>query len=276
MTFPYEQRFRRYLQNDKLLAPVTADDLCHDVSDLFNYLRTFNESYRTKASLSVLEESDISEYLIMLQTKRQIKNTTYNKVLTHLNTYFKFLFKYKLSTSLPTVTLQGQPRQQAEITDLYGWEDELPAYLELTAISSYTKMLLLLLAHFYPITEMTAPNFQGSLAKEHWAKFEQAFLKRFAQELEPRQKMQQCSDLFLKQRVDLAAPRLSVAGLHKILKRDQPQINLPLAPRKLYQAAILRCLNETQNLTDDQLCQKMRFDYASLNYYRTLAAKLRS
>ncbi len=273
MSFPYEQRFRRYLQNYQLLKPATKDDICHDVNDLFIYLRNFSETYRHTADLSVLEGSDVSEYLIMLQTKRMIKNTTYNKVLTHLNTYFKFLFKNKLSSSLPTVSLKGLHRPAGELKDLYGWEKRLNSYLGMSELSNYTKMVLLLLAHFYTITEIIAPGFYQVLAREDWSEPEQEFIAKFQREQEPVQKMQNCPDLFLKQRVDFAAPQLSLAGLHKILKKDQPKCELPLSPRKLHQSVIISFLHDNQGKTDGQLCSLLHLDLSSLNYYRTVFSK---
>lgn len=271
MSFPYEKRFKRYLQNDKLVVKTTENDVCHDVNDLFIYLRNFNENYRRSGDLSLLEESDVIEYMIMLQTKRKIKNTTYNKVLTHLNTYFKFLFKNKLSSSLPTVTLQGLKRSPKQIEDVYGWQVELPGYLNSHTISNYTKMVLLLLAHFYTISEIVSPDFYHVLQREDWQKYEKDFIVQFQNEESDKQQMQNCHDLFLKTRLDLSAPRLSLAGLHKVLKKDQPHCSLPLVPRRLRQAAIAAYLNEHQNLTDGQLCGSLHLDLASLNYYRTMS-----
>lgn len=271
MAFPYEKRFSRYLQNDKLVAPATKHDVCHDVNDLFIYLRNFNDSYRLFADLSLLEESDVSEYMIMLQTKRNIKNTTYNKVLTHLNTYFKFLFKNKLSTALPTVTLQGLKRPTKELADIYGWQNDLPFYLNTSPLSNYTKMVLLLLAHFYTISEVVTAGFYQVLEREEWNSYESDFIIVFQKEEAPRQQLQNCSDLFLKTRLDLSSPRLSLAGLHKVLKKDQPHCSLPLAPQRLRQAALISYLNEHQEMTDGQLCGILRLDRTSLNYYRTMS-----
>ena len=103
MAFPYEKQFRHYLTNKRVLADSTQQDICSDVERLFTHLRQFNLVYRLNPSLSNIEESDVRDYLNMLQVKREIKNSTYNKTLTHLNVYFTFLFTHNLSTSLPTL-----------------------------------------------------------------------------------------------------------------------------------------------------------------------------
>ncbi len=82
------------------------------------------------------------------------------------------------------------------------------------------------------------------------------------------QTKQHSQDLFLKQRIDLVEPRLTLPGLHKYLKADQPKCFLPLIPRKLYQAAIFNALLTKQHLTEQQLSDKLHLDGTSLNYYR--------
>lgn len=275
MSFPYEKRFRHYLQTDKLAAQATETDTCHDVNDLFTYLRNFNETYRQSPDLSVLEETDINEYLIMLQTKRAIKNNTYNKVLTHLNTYFKFLFKNKLSHSLPTLAIKGLKRPQKQLVELLGWQQDLVSYLNSDQLSNYSKMVLLLLTHFYTITEIVTPGFYQVLDREDWQPAETNFIQRFQQEQASLQQLQNSPDLFLKVRLDLTEPHLSLAGLHKILKNDQPFCDLPLAPRRLYQAVIMDFIQRHQELTDSQLCGQLRLNPTSLNYYRGLLTQQR-
>ena len=82
------------------------------------------------------------------------------------------------------------------------------------------------------------------------------------------QTKQHSQDLFLKQLIDLVEPLLTLPGLHKYLKADQPKCFLPLIPRKLYQAAIFNALLTKQHLTEQQLSDKLHLDGTSLNYYR--------
>lgn len=73
MEFPYEKQFRHYLTNKRVLADSTQQDICSDVERLFTHLRQFNLVYRLNPSLSNIEESDVRDYLNMLQVKREIK-----------------------------------------------------------------------------------------------------------------------------------------------------------------------------------------------------------
>lgn len=267
MNFPYADRFKRYLQNDRMIETQTIADICRDVADLFNYLRHFNSIYQSNPDLSQLEETDIRDYLNMLQVKREIKNTTYNKVLTHLNVYFSFLFSEKLSTSMPTLALKGLKRTKNELVPL-DWQNDLPSLLSNENLSYYTRLSLLLLAHYYSVSEFLQPSFYEVLATEKFTVEEEQFLADFQTYITPLQQKQHSNDLFLKQRLNLAEPTLSLPGLHKYLKADQLNCFLPLTPRKLYQAAVFNFLLNNQGLSDQDLCEALRIDGTSLNYYR--------
>ena len=274
MNFPYQQRFTHYLKTERLLEDSTITDINHDVADLFNYLRHFNVLYQTNPDLSNLEETDIRAYFNMLQVERQIKNTTYNKVLTHLNTYFAFLFKNKLTTSLPTIGLKGLKRQkQVEIP--LNWVEQLPLLLADDAISYYGRLVLLLTSYFYTVKEMLQPGFYQILARENFADFEQAFLTKFQQHQASLNERQASPELFLKQRLNLANPTLSLPALHKYLKKDQAHLDLAFKPSQLYQNALCYFLINNQNLSDSQLSSRLRLDLNSLNYYRQLSQQLR-
>lgn len=273
MDFPYADRFSHYLKQDRLLADNTINDINHDVADLFNYLRHFNVLYQVNPDLDQLEETDIRAYFNMLQVERNIKNTTYNKVLTHLTTYFNFLFQNKLTTSLPTIGLKGLKRQTDDSLPL-NWVDQLPLLLSDDSLSYYGRLVLLLTSHFYTVKEMLQPGFYQVLDRESWLDFEQAFLAEFKNHQTDLQARQNSLELFLKQRLNLANPTLTLPALHKYLKQDQAQLSFSFKPSQLYQNAVCYFLVSHQDLSDQQLATRLRLDLTSLNYYRQLNYRL--
>lgn len=273
MDFPYTDRFSHYLKHDRLLADNTINDINHDVADLFNYLRHFNVLYQVNPDLDQLEETDIRAYFNMLQVERNIKNTTYNKVLTHLTTYFNFLFQNKLTTSLPTIGLKGLKRQTDDSLPL-NWVDQLPLLLSDDSLSYYGRLVLLLTSHFYTVKEMLQPGFYQILDRESWLDFEQAFLAEFKNHQADLQARQNSLELFLKQRLNLANPTLTLPALHKYLKQDQAQLSFSFKPSQLYQNAVCYFLVSHQDLSDQQLATRLRLDLTSLNYYRQLNQRL--
>ena len=91
MDYPYQEQFERYLKDVKKLKDSTIADFYNDLTDFFNYESHFNRTYQEIGLVKVLSENDVRDYLEMLSIKREYKNTTYNKVLSHLNIYFIFL-----------------------------------------------------------------------------------------------------------------------------------------------------------------------------------------
>lgn len=275
MAFPYEKQFRHYLTNKRVLADSTQQDICSDVERLFAHLRQFNSVYRLNPSLSNIEESDVRDYLNMLQVKREIKNSTYNKTLTHLNVYFTFLFTHKLSTSLPTISLKGLKKETEQVVPL-NWADELEDCLKNQQLTLYTRMVLLCLSHFYTISEIIQPGFYKVLASETFNSFEQTFIDEFNRGTSELKRRQNCEDLFLKQRINLLEPCVTLPGIHKYLKKDQKLTDLRLIPQKLYQANVLNFIKQNQQLVDADLCKAMHLAPDSLNYYRMKLSILES
>lgn len=271
--FPYEDRFRNYLNYDRNVENNTREDICRDVSNLFKHLRSFNAIYRDNPNLSKLSSSDIRDYLNMLQVRKNIKNSTYNKHLTHLNVYFSFLFDQRLSSSLPTLPLKGLKRSNEILVPL-NWVEDIHDFLKNDKLSYYTRMLLLLLTHYYSISQVLQPGFYEVLTTEVFNSQEQLFIKEFNNHMDPLRKKQNSRDLFLKSRVNFADPHLSLPGLHRYLKKDQQYCYIALIPRKLYQAVIFNAILTKQNLTDQQLATELHLDLTSLAYYRQELLKL--
>lgn len=272
MDFPYKERFINYLKNNRLLANSTVKDLTEDVQRLFNYLRENNPTYQSTADLNQITELEIKEYLSWLQIQRQIKNSTYNKILTHLNSYFVFLFQNGLATTLPTIGMKGMKKRKATppAKGTVNWTKNLADYLANDQLAYYTRMTLLLTAHYFTTAEFIQSDFYRQLNEINWHPFETEFLKQFAKEHETAVKLQHSKAIFLKERINLVNPTLSLAGLHKILKKDQPKVDLPLKPSVLYQNAILNYIHHHQNLSDERLMHDLRLSRESLNYYRGL------
>lgn len=270
MDFPFKDRFVNYLKNDRLLADLTIKDLTEDVQRLFNYLRQNSSSYKSNADLNEITELEIKEYLSWLQIQKQIKNSTYNKVLTHLNNYFIFLFQNGLSTSLPTIGIKGMKKKIRSKKQVSNWTRKLSDYLANDELSFYTRLMLLLTAHYYQSTEFIQPEFYQVLDDIKWNDFEQAFLQKFDEFHQQAENLQHSKALFLKERINLANPTLSLAGLHKILKKDQPKVDLQLKPSVLYQDAVLNFIHHHQSYTDERLMRELRLSRESLNYYRGL------
>lgn len=268
MDYPYQQLFEKHLTK-KMLSAATIESYHHDLADFFNYLRHFNASYQENPSVKCLQESDVRDYCSMLLVKRLNKYTTYNKVLSHLKCYFKYLFHDNLIQTLPTLALSG--KKIAEINRPFpNWTDDLESLLANKELSFYTRLTLLFCAHFYPASEFLQPNFYIAFRKEKLDNFELTFMQQFYLFIEPLQQKQNTSDFFIKQRFDPITPQLTLPALHKYLKYDEKKCAFSLIPQKLYQSAIFHYLANHQHSSDNEILQKLRLSPASLNYYRQI------
>lgn len=269
MDYPYQHEFRLFLRQQGL-ADLTIKTYDSSLTNLFNFLLANRPQYAAAPSLKNLAEADVRAYLDFLQGDRGITMTTYNKILSQLNRYFRYLFTHQLITTYPTLTLHGRavaPNQRLSTK----WLTRLNLILADDHLHYYTRLVLLLSKHGFTVGEFLQPGFyqvwdQLVLANQD----EEDFRQQFNQFIAPRQKLQGSPDLFLKQRFQPANPRLTNAALHKFLHRDEEYIGFSLAPKYLHQSYVLTYMKEHRQDSDRELEQALKLDPASLQYYKRL------
>ncbi|ANK59566.1 integrase [Loigolactobacillus backii] len=267
MSFPYQKSFNKYLQN-KELAPITISEYQHTLTDFFDYLQQFNWAYQSDPDLNNILENDIRDYLTMLLNQRALKNDTYNKIMSHLNNYFKFLFTRELITNYPTVGLKGLPKERLTTTFQTDWLQELPELLQNEQLTFYTRAALLLLAKGFTVKEFLSPGFYQQLDLSKLTPSERQFWSEFQTYRQPFATLQASQDLFLKTRRDTDQPQLTLPGLHKYLKRDGNILKITLLPSKLHQGYLMYYIINHRELSDQELMAALRLDPASLAYYK--------
>ncbi|MCL5457243.1 site-specific integrase [Loigolactobacillus coryniformis] len=269
LAYPYQKNFQHYLA-EKELADVTITEYARTLDDFFNYLHRFNWAFSSDPSLDNILENDVRDYLSMLLSQRELKNDTYNKILSHLNGYFKFLFTHELIAHYPTVALKGLSKETLQPTIDFAWLAQLPTLLTDQRLSYYTRALLLFSTYGFTSQEILAPGFAELAAKLPFTPVERDFIHDLHVYLQPLQTLQNSTELFLKTRLDRQHPQLTAPALHKYLKKDAPLLDFALTPRKLHQGYILHYLLQHRAASATELQQQLRLDPASLDYYRSL------
>lgn len=272
MDYPYQKSFRISLQQRKL-APLTIKTYDATITNFFNFLQANRPQFAAQPQVRKLTEADIRAYLDYLQTDKQITMTTYNKILSQLNRYFRYLFTHQLISAYPTLALHGRavaPNRQVATK----WLARLDTLLADDHLHYYTRLVLLLSKHGYTVGEFLAPGFfrvwkDMSLSDQA----EENFRQQFNQYIAPRQQLQHCQDLFLKQRFQPDNPRLSNAALHKFLAKDEEYLGFSIAPKYLHQNYVLTYLKNHRHASDDELADALNLDPASLLYYQRLLVK---
>ncbi|WP_407885457.1 site-specific integrase [Levilactobacillus sp. N40-8-2] len=269
-SYPYQDAFNRTLQQ-RAMAQATQDEYNATLTDFFKYLENFNPTYQRDHRVNQLQTPDVEQYLAMLGDARQIQNQTYNKVLSHLNVYFKFLFSHSWTPYLPTLDLKSKPKQAAQPLN-YRWVDDLDSLLADPRLHVYTRLTLLLVAHGYPVQAFLQPNFTAHLKTQNWSASAQQFLTELQAFLTPLQQRFQSNDWFLKQRA-AADPHLTLPGLHKYLKPDESVAGFALSPTVLYQGYLVNYLRRHPQLSDREAILALHLEPDSIDYYRRLAQR---
>ncbi|AKP64809.1 site-specific recombinase XerD [Levilactobacillus koreensis JCM 16448] len=270
LEYPYQDAFNRQLA-DRSMAAATRDEYTATLKDFFKYLENFNPTYQRDHRVNQLQTADVQQYMAMLVDSRQIQNQTYNKILSHLNIYFKFLFSHNWTPYLPTLDLKSKPKQAAQPIN-YRWVDHLSDLLANPRLHYYTRLTLLLISQGYPVQVFLKPDFTDKLTTTDWSADAQKFLAEFRQFITPLQDRFQCGDWFLKQR-SAADPHLTLPGLHKYLKPDEAVVAFALSPTVLYQGYLVNYLRRHPQKTDREVIATLHLEPDSIDYYRRLAQR---
>ena len=269
-SYPYQDAFNRTLRQ-RSMAQATQDEYNATLTDFFKYLENFNPTYQRDHRVNQLQTPDVEQYLAMLVDARQIQNQTYNKVLSHLNVYFKFLFSHHWTPYLPTLDLKSKPKQAPQPLN-YRWVDDLDQLLADGRLHVYTRLTLLLVAQGYPVQAFLQPHFTAKLDPHDWSPAAQRFLTELRAFLAPLQQRFQSNDWFLKQRA-AADPHLTLPGLHKYLKPDEAVVGFALSPTVLYQGYLVNYLRRHPQLSDREAVAALHLEPDSIDYYRRLAQR---
>lgn len=269
--YPYQDSFEKNLLS-KDLSKVTIDEYNKILAELFNYLSEFNKGYQSDHRVENLFNRDIEAYLNMLLTNRQISNSTYNKILSHINVYFNYLFTHNLNSNLPTIELKGLKKASKEDINVK-WINELGSILMNNNVHFYARMTMLLTSKGYKSEEFLQKGFYKQLSSIDFNENELKFKSSFDEFIKPIQEKQSSSDIFLKQRLS-EQPNITIQGLHKYLKPSEDVLNISLNPSTLFQSYIVFYIQKNPNLNDIELSTHLNLDLSSINYYKQLAYKL--
>jgi len=266
--YPYQDAFERVLMT-RDIATATRDEYTTTLKDFFHYLENFNPTYQRDHRVNQLQTADVEQYLAMLINSRQIQNQTYNKVLSHLNVYFKFLFSHSWTPYLPTLDLKSKDLQESRPVN-FRWVDDLDDLLADDRLHVYTRATLLLTAQGYPVQVFLKPGFTAKLTTTDWSPAARNFVAVWQHFVAPLQDRFQCPDWFLKQRA-ATNPHLTLPGLHKYLRPDEATAGFRLSPSTLYQGYLVHYLRRHPRLSDKEATEILHLEPDSIDYYRKLA-----
>ncbi|CAI2601028.1 hypothetical protein AKUH4B507X_08310 [Apilactobacillus kunkeei] len=268
--YPYQDTFEIDLQN-KGLAKVTINEYTKILSDMFDYLSDFNKGYQKNHKVSNLFNRDIEEYLQMLLDERKINHNTYNKVLSHINVYFNYLFTHQLNSNLPTIDIKGLKHESKSELDT-SWLDTINVILADANVHFYARMTVLLISKGFKSEEFLQPGFYRLFNQITFSDEEKFFINLFDKFIQPIQLKQNSQDIFLKQRL-AEDPHITSAGLHKYLTPSEQYLGFSLSPSKLFTGYVIDFIKKNPDLCDSKLSSQLNLDLSSINYYKGLIKK---
>lgn len=269
--YPYQDSFEEYLIN-KQLSEITIQEYSKTLMDLFNYLSNFNLAYQKDHRVNNLFNRDIENYLTMAQEKRQINNNTYNKILSHINVYFTFLFTHHLNSNLPTIDVESHKHTDKPHMNL-DWLSNIDNILQNGNLHFYTRMTILLISKGYKVDEILQPNFYKQLSNLKLSHAEKSFIQEFNNFIQPIQEKQNSKDIFLKQRIS-SNPHITTPGLHKYLKPSEQILGFSLSPSNLFQSYVVNYIQKNPNLSNLELSNYLNLDLSSVVYYKKLVQQI--
>lgn len=266
MTYPLQVAFETHLQHHGIQTATIKN-----YATTLNQFFTFLENERQRGGIDELgdiTETDLRDFF----NHQSISQGTFNKKLSHLNQYFLFLVDHGTIQHFPTLSLHGQATSASKATP-HDWLRYYPTVLQNDALSMYTRVTLLLLAHGFTISEIMTPGFYETFRELSLTNpLEKQFRQQFLTWIRPLQKLQGSQELFLKQRVNREKPILSLPALHKYLHVDQLTLPFALIPQQLHQAFVLHELKSHPEWSQQQLTTELRLSPTSLLYYQALLA----
>lgn len=270
MTYPLSRTFHIWLAN-KGVSQATVANYDSTLNQFFSFLES-QQNIGGQDTLAQIRESDLRAYF----ATQRITQSTYNKKLSHLNQYFRFLVDHHVIKTFPTIAFHGK-EVPVQLTINRNWMQYVPELLEKDQLSMYTKVTLLLLAHGYDIQEIISPHFYSVFTKLHFTNPQEShFQQSYQKWIHPYQQRQSAQELLLKQRINIGHPCLTLAGLHKYLKADQVNVSFKLSPQRLHQSYILDFIDNHPKWSQQQLCEHLRLDPTAMMYYQKLLINDRS
>lgn len=263
--YPLQTAFHVHLNNLEI-SQNTIKNYDTTLNQFFSFLEN-ERNLGGRDTLNQISEVDIRAFF----NQQNIALNTFNKKLSHLNQYFLFLIDNNVITHYPTAAIHGQASQKVNTNN---WLSYMPTILNNNNLSYYTRVVLLLISHGFNIGEiMSSGFFKIFIQLKFQNSIELDFYHQYISFIHPLQVQQHCQELLLKQRINIAAPRLSLPGLHKYLKADQVNVPFQLKPNQLYRSYIMHELVVHRHLSQSQLSSKLRLSASSLAYYESLINK---
>lgn len=102
-TYPYSNSYTTFRQTVKATSSPTILSQDQALLSLFNFLKE-NTGYQNNPSINNITRNDLAAFIDWTDASN-VALTTQNKLITHIKSYFNYLYSNKLIDNLPTIDL---------------------------------------------------------------------------------------------------------------------------------------------------------------------------
>lgn len=231
--YPYSNSYTAFRQQIKANTNLTIHSQDQTILSLFKFLKE-NTGYQTKPSINNITRNDLSAF-VDWRDRMNTALTTHNKLITHMKSYFNYLYSNNLIDNLPTINLKTEKLPEHSIkTPCENWVKLLPKIIEQDDISGLTKMILISIkVTGSRISEILKPNFYTILVDSELTTAEKKLIKQYTSSISDLQKIYDTNDLFLKKTATNGDFMMTRHAIYAHLKHDQPSIPFKLSPDSL-------------------------------------------
>lgn len=154
MSYPYKKNFRNYCKTEKRLTDASIVLTEKSADTFWNYYINSVDN----PDINSVTETDLRNFFNSLETQLHFKKNTINKYVSHIKTYFTYLYSHHLIDNYPVVMISGRHwNRQHDV--VINWMDKLPEIAQIDGLNPITVKFLLATALGYKPDEILQLRF---------------------------------------------------------------------------------------------------------------------
>lgn len=257
--YPYQPQYEFYLTTVKQYKERTLIDAEIVLSKFWKFYLTDETS---TSEIKDVKESNIRSFFNYSEKVSKYKNSTLNKFLVHLKSYFAWLTDHNLIAKTPTLFVAGRPIPRKN-TFVLNWNFYIADFIENEKLSLDTKKILLTISFGYLIDDLIDLQW-ADLKQQVNSKMKKAsVIINFINE-----NMIDHKFVFDSKKIGHVGEKLKTnRALRYALKKDAKNLPFEANLINIRQSYVYTLVNDKEQ-SDKALMQKLHCNQKTLTYYR--------
>lgn len=257
--YPYQPQYEFYLTTVKQYKERSLIDAKIVLSKFWNFYLADETS---TSEIKDVKESNIRSFFNYFEKVNKYKNSTLNKFLVHLKSYFAWLTDHNLIAKTPTLFVAGRPIPRKN-TFVLNWNLHIADFIEDRNLSVDTQKILLAISLGYLVDDLI--NLQWcDLKQQVNSKMKNySIIINFINE-----NMLDHKFVFESKKIGHVGEKLKTnRALRYALKKDAKNLPFEANLLNIRQSYVYTLVND-QDQSDNTLMHKLHCNKKTLTYYR--------